>query len=740
MLRSVVEETCSRIIYFCNKQFLKEGICIHSPILKYGLHDNLLLSNNLLSLYAKCYGVKQARQLFDEMPHRDVVSWTGILSAYVKNGNHQEALRLFNLMRVSGEKPNEYTYSNVLKSCSALEDLSYGTKVQACMIKHGFEENPILCSSLIELYSKWDFLEEAVGVFNGMGNRDTVSWTTMISSFVEAGKLIDAVRCFTQMIEEGVRPNEYTFAKLLGACCFSGIDYGKLVHAQLIVCGVQLNLILKTALVEMYANCHRMEDAMVILNQTCEEDVQLWTALITGFTQNLKFHEAISVFRDMVRNFIVPNNYTYAGILNACSSIRALRLGKQIHANLIMVGLDNDTSVGNALLDFYAKCSNAVEDVMRVFKFITSPNVVSWTALIAGLATHGLKDECFLAFLEMQFVGQQPNSFTLFNILQACGEIETRMIHGFVIKTMADNDIILANALIDTYTKLQMVDSALSLAKGMSNRNIITYTVLASKLNQIGHHQLTLDIINHLRDDHIQLDGFIISSFLSASTNLGFTKTGKQLHSYSIKFGFGTWISVLNSLVDLYAKCMSIDDAQRAFNEIPKPDIISWNVLMHGFTLNGHITSTLETLENMRLAGVKPDSVTLLIVLVACEKGGLVDMGVEYFHSLREMYDIKLEISHYKSLVDILGRAGRLEEAFSVMKSMPLGYKAMLYKRVLHWCKLHRNVLLGEEVARVGLKLEPCHLEFYGLLGSLYDEVGRFDLGDSMRRLMKEGG
>ncbi|KAK6117666.1 hypothetical protein DH2020_048583 [Rehmannia glutinosa] len=741
MLRSnVLEETCSKIIYFCNKQFLKDGICIHSPILKLGLQDNLLLSNNLLSLYAKCCGVEHARHLFDEMPYRDVVSWTGVISAYVKDGNHEEALRFFNLMKVSGEKPNEFTFSNMLKSCSAMSNHVHGTKVHACVIKHGFESNPILSTSLIEFYSKWGFVKEAVGVFNAMAYGDTVSWTAMISSFVQAGNWAQALRFYIRMLDERVSPNEYTFVKLLSACSFLGINFGKYIHAQSIVWGVALNLVLKTALVDMYAKCHKMENAVKVLKQTSEQDVQLWTALINGFTQNLNFKEAISAFKQMVGNNIVPNSYSYAAILNSCSSAQALKLGKQIHTPLIIVGLENDVSVGNALLDFYAKCSNTVGDVTRVFKGITLPNVVSWTTLIAGLAANGVKDECFLAFLEMRFLGHQPNSFTLSNILQACGttqsSTEAKKIHGFIIKTNADSDIIVGNALVDAYAGLHMVDCALTLAKRMSNRNVITYTVLASKLNQIGRYELTLEIIGHMRDNDLRIDCFIISSFLSASANLCAVKTGKQLHCYSIVSGFvKTDISFKRSNRFLWEMPVPRNCSTKC-----QPDIISWNGLMHGFALNGHTTSALSTLEDMRLAGFRPDSHTLLTVLFACNKGGLVDMGVEYFHSLRELYDIKPQLYHYNLLVDLLGRAGRLEEAVSLVKSMAFRPNALIYKKLLHACKLHGNVLLGEEMARQGLELDPGDFEFYAILASMYDKAGRSDLGDNTCRVMKEGG
>ncbi|KAH6809673.1 hypothetical protein C2S51_027456 [Perilla frutescens var. frutescens] len=738
--RSIIEDTCSRIIYFANKQLLKDGICIHSPILKLGVQDNLLITNNLLSLYAKCFGGVRARHLFDEMPLKDVVSWTAVLSAYVKDGNHKEALRFFDIMKISGEKPNEFTFSNVLRSCCAFGDYVHGARAHASVIKHGFGSNTILCSSLIELYSKCDMLEGAVQVFNGLANADSISWTAMVSSFVQAGNWGEAVRYFIRMIESAVPPNEYTFVKLLVACSFLGKDHIKLIHAQLILWGARLNLVLKTALVDSYAKCHEMEDALKVLKQTSEQDVQLWTTVICGSTQNKNFLEAISAFRHMVGNNIIPNCYCYAGILHACSSARALQSGKQIHKRIIIAGLENDISVGNALLDFYAKCSHCVEDVKRVFKGIAPPNIISWTTLIAGLAEHGPTDECFLAFLEMQLVGQQPNSFTLCNILQACATtespIETRKVHGFIIKTNADHDIVVVNALVHAYAGQRMVDCALRLVKGTSNKNVATYTVLASKLNQIGCHNLALEIINHMRDDDLKVDGFVLSTLLSASANSGDVKTGEQLHCYSITSGFGRGTSVLNGLIDFYGKCRCMLEAQKVFNEVSQPDTISWNCLMHGYALNGQTMSALSTLEDMRLIGAKPDSITLMMVLNICSGGGLVDMAFEYFHSLRHLYDIKPQLNHYSFLVDLLGRAGRLEEAVSVLKSMPFRPNALIYKRLLHACKLHRNMFLAEELARKGLVLDPHDLEFYVVLASIYDEAGRTDLGDSMRSLV----
>ncbi|CAK9176925.1 unnamed protein product [Ilex paraguariensis] len=487
-----------------------------------------------------------------------------------------------------------------------------------------------------------------------------------------------------------------------------------------------------------------MEDAEKVSKLTPEQDVLLWTTLASGFTQNMKFKEAIDAFCEMLVSGIVPNNYTYAGMVNACTSIPALELGKQIHSKVIMAGLEEDVSVGNSLVNMYMKCSSMLKDALKVFRGITSPNVISWTSLIVGLAECGLEQEAFQAFEEMRCIGQQPNSFTFSRILGLCGTIKSqnqiRELHGYIAKTNANKDIVVGNALVDAYAGSGMVDDAWGVIRTMSHRDAITYTSLATRINQMGYPEMALNIINNMYDDDIKIDGFSMAGFLSASASLGAMERGKQLHCYSLKSGLSSWISVSNGLVDFYGKCGCIKDAQRAFGEISEPEVISWNGLIFGLSSNGHISSALSTFEDMRLAEIKPDSITLLVVLFACSHGGLVDLGSEYFHSMREKHGIVPQLDHYVCLVDLLGRAGRLEEALEVIETMPFSPDALIYKTLLGACRFHKNILLGEDMAKRGLELNPSDLAFYVLLANTYDDSGRSDLGEKTRSLMRQRG
>lgn len=175
-------------------------------------------------------------------------------------------------------------------------------------------------------------LGDAVRVFDGVANADGVCWTAMISSFMQARIWARAVRCYARMMDDFMPPNGYSFVKLSVACGFLGIERVKAIHSQLILWGVRLNLVLKTALVDAYVRCQRVEEALKVLKQTSEEDVQLWTTVMCGFARNMSFSDGVAAFRRMLGSNIVPRGYCYVGILNACSSSRAMSLGKQIHA------------------------------------------------------------------------------------------------------------------------------------------------------------------------------------------------------------------------------------------------------------------------------------------------------------------------------------------------------------------------------------------------------------------------
>ncbi|CAN0891776.1 Pentatricopeptide repeat-containing protein At5g52850, chloroplastic [Linum grandiflorum] len=670
----------AQVVSFCSLRSLKQGICVHAPLIKLCLHDHLYLNNNLLSLYGKCFGLKNARQLFDEMPLRDVVSWSGILSTYTKNGKHEETLDAYRDMEVSDR------------------------------------------------------------VFGLIDGGDVVSWTAMISSSVRAGKMKRALKLYLKMIKAGIAPNGFTFPKILTACGVIGLQFGKLVHGQAVVHGAEMNLVMKTSLVDMYSKNRMMEDSVKVAKLTPESDAFLWTRIITGFAHSSNFDQAFAALRDMRIAGVSPNEFTYLVLLSECLS-NSLDLGRQIHSRLIVAGLDDVGHISNALLDMYLKCSDTVDDGLRVFREMESTSVVSWTSLIAGFAEHG-RDSLGL-YKEMRASGLDPATFTLSILLEECRAVKsssrTLQLHNHAIKSNVVQDIFVGNALVDAYAGSGRFDDAWKAVQTMNRRDAITYTSLATRLNQSGHHRQALEIAIYMLNDEVKMDSFSLACFLSASSYLATQETGQQLHGLSLKSGFSSSISVLNTLVDFYSKRGGqLDDAKRAFAEIEEPDVVSWNGLMCGLASSGRINEALTTFEEMRMNGVGPDSVTFLSVLFTCQQGGLVERSREYFLSFKEQHNLEPRLEHYGCLIDTICKSGRLEEAMEVVEDMPLKPNASIYKTMLAACRVRKNLRLGEDVARRGLEICPEDPVFYVWLAKLYDECDRPDLAEQTRKSKRD--
>nr|CAD1818797.1 unnamed protein product [Ananas comosus var. bracteatus] len=653
---------------------LRRASSAHGAVIKLGLSGDLLLCNRLLALYAELRrggvsGPAHARMLFDEMPRRDVASWTAAISAHARAGLADAALGLFRRMLAPPDPsapvaaPNEFTYSAILRCCA--DRFSLGSQIHAQIWRRGFGANTVVGGALLDFYSKFGEFRLADQVFATMDYKDVISWTIIITAYVEAGDLTGAVNLYTAMVGGGTAPTEFTFAKLLTGCgLFGCCRIGELLHAHLIIYGMHLNLVLKTALVNMYSKCRDMGRALTVFRQTPDMDVMLWTAMIAGYSQRGEFKEAIALLKEME-----------------------------------IAGLRRMPSLGNAIVDLYAKCSTNVWDSISAFRAINYPNVISWTVLIAGLARHGQGQEAFVALAEMRASGVQPNSFTLSAILSGCGfSLEAlahaKKLHGYVLKTTLDSlDVAVGNSLVDLYARYSMMQDAWMVAKTMMNfRDVFTYTSIAKGLNQMGLHMRALEMMTQMHNEGIEMDGFSLACFLSSTAGLTAIECGKQLHCSSTKLGLNSKVSVSNSLLDMYGKCGCIKEARSIFMEIEEPNVSWW------IGRCGH-------------------------------RAFQFDEGNLWPPPQRD---------HYACLLDLLGRAGRLEEAAFAMESMPFEPDVGMYKTILASCRLYGNLVLGECMAKKAFETNPTDPSIYVLLASMYDDVGKLEWGDQIRKMMRE--
>ncbi|KAJ7561645.1 hypothetical protein O6H91_03G036200 [Diphasiastrum complanatum] len=402
------------------RKALAEGRRAHALIVQSGLFSDIFLANTLIEMYGKCSSVFDAHKVFNAMPEHNVFSWTAIILAYANHGQCQEAISLFGQMQQAGIAPDKVVFVIVLKACARIAALEQGKELHSQIIKYGYVSDVIVGSVLVDMYAKCGDIEHAHQVFNNMRERNVVSWNTMIAGYAERGLWKEALALYGRMGKEGVQPNNVTFVALLKACTsIASLEQGKQLHSHIIKSGFESDVIVGSALVNMYAKCKCIDHARQVFNNIHERDVVLWNAMIAGYAEQGLGKEALALYEQMKQEDIQPTNVTYVVLLKACASIAALEQGKQFHSYIIKSGFESDVIVGSALVDMYAKCG-CIENASQVFNNIHKRDVVSWTAMIAGYAQEGLGKEALTLLKQMQREGTKPNEVTYLNVLSAC--------------------------------------------------------------------------------------------------------------------------------------------------------------------------------------------------------------------------------------------------------------------------------------------------------------------------------
>jgi len=684
------------------KKSLTEGKLVHAHIIQRGFMADIFLASTLINMYAKGGGtLAEAQRIFDQLPKRDAVSWTVMIAAYSKQGRREEAKELFYQMKRLGFQPNEYTFVSILPACS---DSAAVEEIHGEIVTCGFEQNVILGNALVDMYAKCGSIENARYMLDKMPQPNVVSWTTLIAGYLRNGYVGEALELFQTI------PHRTVFS---------------------------------------------------------------WTAMISGYVQNGHGDEALEFFRQMQLTGVKPNSNTFTSVLPACANLAALKQGMEIHAQVTKSELlQSDVFVENALVDMYGKCGSIenacnvfrkmhqrnviswtvmiagfaqnryLDEAFKLFQDMPVKNVISWTVLIAGCAQNGCLEEAITLFQQMRAAGLRPSSNTFASVLSVCANLtaldQGMMIHAEIIKNGFLSDVFVGSALVDMYAKCGSIEKARNCFDRMPERNTVSWTTMIGAYAQNGHSDEALNLFRQMQVVGLKPDPNTFSSILPACANLAALEQGKEIHVEIIKCKFQSDVFVANALVDMYAKCGSIKKAQSVFNNIHQRNVVSWNAMISGYAMHGSAKEALSLFEQMQQSRIIPDHFTLISVLSACCHAGLVEKGRQYFDNLSQCYHIKPTIEHYGCMVDLLGRAGHLDEARDFINRMPIKPNATVWGCLLSACRLHTNIELGEYAAERIIELNPNDVAPYIVLPNMYAKAGRWDDIDKVQKKMKE--
>ncbi|KAF9596468.1 hypothetical protein IFM89_012173 [Coptis chinensis] len=400
---------------------LKYGKMVHGYSVKSGFVNNVFVGSSLLDMYTKCGCVEMGCKVFDEMPERNVVTWTAIITGLVRGGCYKESLLYFSEMWGSDDvQCDSYTFASALKACADSCDLKSGKAIHTQAMKAGFDTSSFVANTLANMYARCGELDYGVRLFERMKIHDVVSWTMIISSYVQIGREELAVQTFVRMRESGVCPNEFTFASIISACAnLVRVYWGEQLHSHVIHVGLEYSLSVANAIMTMYSKCGRVRSSSMVFNGMVRRDIVSWTTIIAGYSQDGHCEEAFDYYSRMRGEGQKPNEFTLSSLLSVSGNMAILEQGKQLHAHILLIGLENDLMIHSALINMYCKCGS-VQEASRIFNAVENDSVVSWTAMINGYAEHGHCKEAIDLFEKTSRVGMRPDDVTFIGVLGAC--------------------------------------------------------------------------------------------------------------------------------------------------------------------------------------------------------------------------------------------------------------------------------------------------------------------------------
>ncbi|CAK9867352.1 unnamed protein product [Sphagnum jensenii] len=672
----------------------------------------------------------------------DSFSWNRRLAKYVKTGEYEKTMELFKQMQKRGMRPDRFTFVPVLNACAGLRALEEGRRAHQLIMQTGCEADVFVGSGLVDMYAKCGSMEDAWRVFCKMPSQDVVTWTAMILGYVRCGQGEKALELYKRMQQEGVQPNAVTFMGALNACAsLMALEEGRSVHQQMIQCGCHLDAFVGSSLVDMYAKCGSMEDAWSVFNKMPSRDAVTWTAMILGHVNCGQGQKALDLFHQMQEEGVQPDAVTFVGVLNACASIMALEEGRSVHQQMIQCGCHLDAFLGSSLVDMYAKCGS-MEEASRVFKKLPSRAVVCWTAMIFGHVKYGEGHKALDLFHQMQEEGVQPDAVTFVGVLNACASImaleEGRYAHEPIIQNGCESDAFVGSSLIAMYAKCGSMEEASRVFNKLPSQAVVCWTAMIFGHVKCGEGHKALELFQKMQQEGVQPDPATYVGVLNACANVVALEEGRRAHERIIQSRCESDVFVRSSLVDMYAKCGSMEDACRVFNSMPSHDVVSCNALLGGFAMHGQGKEALVHFERMCEEGVHPDDITFVCLLSACSHSGFVDEGLRFYALMTTVYRIPAKLEHYTCMVDLLGRAGHLQEAENIIQGMPCKPNAAIWMALLGACRIHGNVEMGEHMAKRVLELEPKNAAGFVLLSNLYAATGNLELSEKVERQRKE--
>ncbi|KAJ8775392.1 hypothetical protein K2173_023157 [Erythroxylum novogranatense] len=445
---------------------------------------------------------------------------------------------------------------------------------------------------------------------------------------------------------------------------------------------------------------------------------------------------AILTYLNMQLLGIVADNYTYPLLLKAAGTCSTSCVGFALHAHTLKTGFAAHAFVQTALMNMYGTF-NRVADACKVFDTMPKKDVVAWNSMLDAFASNGMMEEALNLFNSMPL-----KDFTSFNIMISGYSSKGKIVSARgVFDEMTLRDSVSWNSIITAYARVGVMETAGKFFREMPIKNVITWNAMITGCLQTQLYEEAIDLFGQMIAQGCASDFVTVTGVLSASAHLGSLEKGKEVHIYAIDNGLASSPHVTTALIDMYAKCGSIEQCLLAFYKSQVKDIYCWNALISGLALNGHGYAALKLFSEMRLHGVKPDDITFICLLSACCHSGLVEEGCQLFDCMKMEFGISPKLEHYGCMVDLLGRARRLDQAYQLVEAMPFELGASILGALLSACVNNQDLRVGARVIQLAFSRAPYLSDGELMMfANMYASCGQLDEAERWRHAMEDSG
>ncbi|KAG8661612.1 pentatricopeptide repeat-containing protein At1g18485 [Manihot esculenta] len=728
---------------------IETGRKIHEIVSNSTQYSNdYVLNTRLITMYAACGSVLNSRLLFDNLQRKNLFQWNALVSGYTRNELYDDSINMFvELISDTEFEPDNFTFPCVIKACAGLLDARLGQVIHGMVIKMALVFDVFVGNALVAMYGKCGLVHEAVKVFDYMPVRNLVSWNSMICVFSENGFSQNSLNMLTEILmgEQGLVPDVATVVTLLPVCAREEeLDLGMEIHGLAMKLGLSEDVKVNNALVDMYSKCGYLPEALLLFDKNNNKNVVSWNTMIGGFSMEGYIFESFNLLRKMqMHGEIEPNEVTVLNILPVCLEKSHLPSLKEIHGYSIRHEFQYDELVANAFVTAYAKCG-MLSSAERVFYSMETKTVSSWNALMGGYAQNGDPKQALNLYIQMTYSGLEPDWFSIGSILLACAHLKSlrcgKEVHGFVLRNGLETDSFICVSLLSLYIHCGKSSSARVIFDGMEDKNLVSWNAMISGYSQNGLPDEALTLFRKLLSNGIQPCDIAILSVLGACAKLSALRLGKETHCYALKSLLMEDVFVSCSTIDMYAKCGCIEESRSVFDGLRDKDVASWNAIIAAYGVHGKGKEAIKLFERMKKVGQMPDSFTFIGILTACCHAGLVEEGLKYFREKQNSHGIEPKLEHYACVIDMLGRARRLDDALRLVDEMPEQPDSGIWSSLLSSCRNFGDLEMGEKIAEKLLELEPNKVENYVLLSNLYAGSGRWGDVRRVRQMIKDIG